>query len=141
MPFWSKSAFLLFGLSLATAVPAVAIDALRPRNGPVVVGQDPVDMFGGRDPVDALRTPPLYRGTRGYATYREGYYRHPNGYWYPRAVFGTGEMLGDVTVGPRAPVYGMTAQSWCASRYRSYRLSDNTYQPFGGGPRVYCVPK
>jgi hypothetical protein len=26
----------------------------------------------------------------------------------------------------------------CASRYRSYRASDNTYQPYGGGPRRQC---
>ncbi len=26
----------------------------------------------------------------------------------------------------------------CQSRYRSYRVSDNTYQPYGGGPRRQC---
>jgi hypothetical protein len=26
----------------------------------------------------------------------------------------------------------------CQQRYRSYRASDNTYQPFGGGPRRAC---
>lgn len=26
----------------------------------------------------------------------------------------------------------------CMSRYRSYRVEDNTYQPYGGGPRVQC---
>lgn len=26
----------------------------------------------------------------------------------------------------------------CMDRYRSYRSSDNTYQPFGGGPRRQC---
>lgn len=26
----------------------------------------------------------------------------------------------------------------CFSRYRSYRVEDNTYQPFGGGPRRLC---
>jgi hypothetical protein len=28
--------------------------------------------------------------------------------------------------------------SYCSSRYRSYRPQDNTYQPFGGGPRRQC---
>jgi BA14K-like protein len=28
--------------------------------------------------------------------------------------------------------------SYCFSRYRSYRPEDNTYQPFGGGPRRQC---
>lgn len=26
----------------------------------------------------------------------------------------------------------------CSSRYRSYRAEDNTYQPYGGGPRIAC---
>lgn len=26
----------------------------------------------------------------------------------------------------------------CMNRYRSYRVSDNTYQPYGGGPRQQC---
>jgi hypothetical protein len=26
----------------------------------------------------------------------------------------------------------------CKSKYRSYRIDDNTYQPFGGGPRRLC---
>lgn len=29
--------------------------------------------------------------------------------------------------------------SWCRQQYRSYRASDNTYQPFSG-PRRACVP-
>jgi hypothetical protein len=28
--------------------------------------------------------------------------------------------------------------AYCMSRYRSYRPEDNTYQPFGGGPRLQC---
>lgn len=27
----------------------------------------------------------------------------------------------------------------CASRYRSYRAADNSYQPYGGGPRRQCL--
>jgi hypothetical protein len=27
----------------------------------------------------------------------------------------------------------------CFSRYRSYRAEDNTYQPYGGGPRKQCL--
>ncbi len=29
--------------------------------------------------------------------------------------------------------------SSCSRRYRSYRVADNTYQPFGGGPRRHCA--
>ncbi|WEZ85389.1 BA14K family protein (plasmid) [Rhizobium sp. 32-5/1] len=31
------------------------------------------------------------------------------------------------------------AAAWCANRYRSYRASDNTYQPYSGGRRQ-CEP-
>lgn len=33
---------------------------------------------------------------------------------------------------------GSDHESYCFSRYRSYRPEDNTYQPFGGGPRQQC---
>jgi hypothetical protein len=29
--------------------------------------------------------------------------------------------------------------NYCFSRYRSYRPEDNTYQPYGGGPRRQCL--
>ncbi len=31
------------------------------------------------------------------------------------------------------------ATTWCASRYKSYRAEDNTYQPYSG-PRIKCTP-
>lgn len=31
------------------------------------------------------------------------------------------------------------AQEWCGARYRSYDPADNTYQPYGGGPRRNCA--
>ncbi|KAB1086987.1 BA14K family protein [Neorhizobium galegae] len=27
---------------------------------------------------------------------------------------------------------------WCSARYKSYRVEDNSYQPFSGGPRRQC---
>jgi hypothetical protein len=33
---------------------------------------------------------------------------------------------------------GSDHASYCFSRYRSYRPEDNSYQPFGGGPRRQC---
>jgi hypothetical protein len=29
-------------------------------------------------------------------------------------------------------------EDWCLARYRSYRIEDNSYQPFDGGPRRAC---
>ncbi|MBD9374017.1 BA14K family protein [Rhizobium sp. ARZ01] len=131
-------------LSSAGPVPALAIDALRsPNDATLLGGGDPVDVFNrGGDPIDTLRGGSRYhRGFLGSRFYRDGYFRYRDGYWYPRSAFSTGELLGDVTVGPGAPVYGMTAEQWCANRYRSYRLSDNTYLPRTGGPRVQCMPQ
>lgn len=31
------------------------------------------------------------------------------------------------------------AKEWCGARYRSYNPADNTYQPYGGGPRQTCA--
>ncbi|MCV0409108.1 MAG: BA14K family protein [Rhizobiaceae bacterium] len=39
---------------------------------------------------------------------------------------------------PRAGGLGAAHVRDCFSRYRSYRVSDNTYQPYGGGPRRQC---
>jgi hypothetical protein len=42
--------------------------------------------------------------------------------------------------GPQdGPPISAQAADWCASRYRSYRREDNTYQPFDG-PRRACQP-
>jgi hypothetical protein len=50
-----------------------------------------------------------------------------------------GAMLGyaDETRQPRAD-YASSHINDCFARYRSYRPSDNTYQPYGGGPRRQC---
>ncbi len=41
---------------------------------------------------------------------------------------------------PPAAAGRLTGEAtWCASRYKSYRAEDNTYQPYDG-PRVKCTP-
>lgn len=41
---------------------------------------------------------------------------------------------------PVRPAYGLSRAhvDWCYSRYRSYRVSDNTFQPYHG-PRRACI--
>ncbi|NNU48278.1 BA14K family protein [Rhizobium sp. WYCCWR 11279] len=86
-----------------------------------------------------------YRDRRYYRDDRYGwdrrydrrYRRHDN----------TGAIIGGLAVGaiiggiiasqPRARAYGSSHADYCYSRYRSYRASDNTYQP-NHGPRRRC---
>jgi hypothetical protein len=77
-----------------------------------------------------------YRGYHGYNYARPGYRRYSDGYWYPLAAFGAGVIVGGAIA--TQPVRGSSHAQWCANRYRSYRASDNTYQP-NSGPRVQCV--
>ncbi|MBL0934079.1 MAG: BA14K family protein [Rhizobiaceae bacterium] len=81
-----------------------------------------------------------YRGYRGYRDYRPGYRRYDDGFWYPAAAFITGAIVGGAIASqPRAVVrdYGSSHVQWCYDRYRSYRASDNTFQPYNG-PRRQC---
>ncbi|WP_225246264.1 BA14K family protein [Agrobacterium tomkonis] len=45
----------------------------------------------------------------------------------------SGSRTGDV------PRVSKLQEDWCIKTYRSYDPSDNTYQPFGEGPRRTCV--
>lgn len=78
-----------------------------------------------------------YNGRRGYRDRRDGY-RQYNGFWFPPAAFIAGAIIGSVVVQPAARSGGSSHVQWCYDRWRSYRQSDNTYQPFNGG-RAYCV--
>lgn len=87
-----------------------------------------------------------YNGYRGYNYYRPGYRRY-NDMYYPGAAFAAGALLGGVIGGAIAsqpqPTYvvpggGGGHVQWCYSQYRSYRASDNTFQPYNG-PRQQCV--
>lgn len=74
-----------------------------------------------------------YNGHRGYRERRRGY-RYHNGFWFPLAAFATGAIIG----GAAQARPGGSHVQWCINRYRSYRTSDNTFQPYNG-PRRQCV--
>jgi hypothetical protein len=77
-----------------------------------------------------------YRGYRGHREYRQGYKRHSDGWWYPAAAFVAGAIItGAIANQNRAS--GSAHVDWCYDRYRSYRASDNTFQPYNG-PRKLC---
>jgi hypothetical protein len=78
-----------------------------------------------------------WQGHRGYSHYRPGYREH-NGFWFPAAAFIAGAIVGGA-LNNSQPVYrgGDAHVQWCYDRYRSYRASDNSYQPYNG-PRRQC---
>lgn len=87
-----------------------------------------------------------YNGHRGYREYRRGY-RQYNGWWFPPAAFVAGAIIGGaISHAPAVaapPVYAPVRLSaahvnWCENRWKSYRVSDNSYQPLNG-PRRVCV--
>lgn len=85
-----------------------------------------------------------WRGHRGYREPRPGYKRHGD-YWFPLAAFATGMIISGAIANsappPPAPAYrggGNSHVNWCYNKYRSYRASDNTFQPYNG-PRKQCV--
>lgn len=78
-----------------------------------------------------------YNGHRGYSYKRPGY-RYYNGYWFPAGAFIAGAIIGNAISGSAsASSYGSAHVQWCYDRYRSYRASDNTFQPYNG-PRQQC---
>lgn len=77
-----------------------------------------------------------YRGYRGYRHHRPGYRRHHDGWWYPSAAFVFGTIIGNALATPHYN-YSPAHHRWCDARYRSYRWSDGTFQPYNG-PRRRC---
>ncbi|RWX75797.1 BA14K family protein [Neorhizobium lilium] len=82
-----------------------------------------------------------YNGNR---YYRDRYSRHHRGSNAGAIIGGlaAGAIIGGALAQPRyaAPrryVGGNSHVEWCYSRYRSYRASDNTFQP-NNGPRRQC---
>lgn len=78
-----------------------------------------------------------WRGHRGYDHYRPGYRRHGD-LWFPLAAFAAGAIISGAIANDRPPAYGGNSHvQYCYNRYKSYRASDNTFQPYNG-PRQQC---
>lgn len=86
--------------------------------------------------------PGYWNGHNGHHGPRPGYRRHNDGWWYPMAAFGVGALLGGAIANqPREvapPHLGSSHLRWCEDRYRSFRASDNSFQPYEG-PRQQCL--
>lgn len=76
-----------------------------------------------------------FNGHRGYRHHRPGY-REFNGWWFPSAAFIAGAIISGAANQPVVRS-GNAHVEWCYNRYRSYRASDNTFQPYNG-PRRQC---
>lgn len=78
-----------------------------------------------------------YNGHRGYRERRPGY-RQRNGYWFPAGAFIAGAIIGSTTANASANRLPAAHVNWCQNRYRSYRVYDNSFQPYNG-PRLQCA--
>jgi hypothetical protein len=82
-----------------------------------------------------------YHGYRGFRDRRPGW-RYHRGYWFPPDAFIDRRFTGSYVV-PQRRVYRDTNRAhveWCFDRYRSYRASDNTWQPYTGSRRQCRSP-
>ena len=83
-----------------------------------------------------------YNGHRGYRDRRAGW-RFQNGFWFPPAAFSFGFTVDGRDRYDRYDRRDRVRNSdrhvaWCYDNYKSYRESDNTFQPYNG-PRRQCV--
>ncbi|UVK45500.1 BA14K family protein [Mesorhizobium sp. AR07] len=94
--------------------------------------------FGGRNFARNNNGGVYWNGHRGYREYHRGYRRHGDN-WFPLAAFATGALItGAIINNENNRVYeGNSHVQWCYDHYRSYRSSDNTFQP-NYGPRQEC---
>lgn len=119
----------------ANAAPIVRLDA-----GPSAGLPTEHVEWRGRARWEHRRGHVYWNGHRGYRHHRHGYREH-NGYWFPLAAFATGALITGAIANsqPTYRVYrgGSAHVQWCYDRYRSYRASDNTFQPYHG-PRQQC---
>ena len=78
-------------------------------------------------------------GNRGYRQQRRGY-RQYNGFWFPAAAFFGAVIISQALDGRRVGNGYNAHVEWCLNRYRSYRISSNTFQPYNGGRRICYSP-
>ena len=78
-------------------------------------------------------------GNRGYRNERRGF-REYNGFWFPASAFLGAIIIGEVLNGPRVVRRDGSHVRWCANRYRSYRASSNSFQPYNGPRRICYSP-
>lgn len=120
-------------IALAPAAPASAAMPYRLAVAPAEGAAHDVAHRRGFYVVGGVR---YYNGYRGVVVARPGY-RYFNGYWFPGAAFAAGVAVGHAASRPAPYRYPAAHIRWCAAHYRSYRVADNSFQPYHG-PRQPC---
>ncbi len=121
-------------MAMALPVPALAVPLAVP--GTPTVDNAVIQVQSRRHHRFERRRDGAYlNGRRGYRERRPGY-RSYNGYWFPPAAFVAGAIIGGALSNQRQ--MSNAHVEWCENHYRSYRASDNSYQPYNG-PRRACV--
>ena len=134
---------IVTSLAAASATPAMAVPAFHPE-GPKATTMVEQVQYDRRYHVTRRGDGYYMNGHRGYRDYRPGY-RQYDDFWFPAGAFVAGALIGSALNQPRyaEPRYSATTRygnshvQWCYDRYRSYRASDNSFQPYNG-PRQQC---
>jgi Ni/Co efflux regulator RcnB len=130
----SLCAAVALSFAIGGAAPAMAAPLLTPAtpsaSSDVVQIQHRRHRDDRRDRFERRGNQAYYNGHRGYRDRRPGYRQH-NGWWFPPAAFIAGAIIG-------GGLANQQPQGLCQERWRSYRVSDNSYQPYNG-PRRTCV--
>lgn len=121
----------------AMAAPVMTVPLVAPQSDTTLVQQrwdrrDRREMR--RDRFERRGNSAWYNGRRGYRERRAGY-RQYNGWWFPPAAFALGAIVGGSV---NRSGLSSAHYRWCEDRWRSYRASDNSYQP-SYGPRRACI--
>jgi hypothetical protein len=77
------------------------------------------------------------RSFRGGRSYRGRNYRRGRSWAGPAIATGIAALIIGGSIAQSQARYG-DRWSRCDARFRSFRWSDGTYQPYGGGPRMLC---
>lgn len=123
----------------ATAMPQISPSVGDSRAAPLLVQERAFESPTG-ERIYRRGGHHYWRGHRGYREPRPGY-RRQGDFWFPPAAFIAGAIIGGAMSAQEPPVRyrprGNAHIDWCYDRYRSYRASDNSYQPYNG-PRRQC---
>ena len=113
--------------------------ALSPNLGAPIASAFDVQLVSDRDIFRKGDDGVYLNGMRGHNRWRHGY-RRSNGYWFPAAAFLGAVIIGGAIANANNYEGGNQHIRWCENRYRSYRISSNSFQPYNGPRRICYSP-